>query len=105
MHRIGSFQNRVTILVNEQLWLQSSRDDLVGVKMKQSDVASHLRQSFRGAVPIIDALSNNNVQLAQRLILTFSDISYVGNFRIMNKTFPGELESLWGYKAGSMKAL
>ena len=97
MAQIGASDGRVTILIEPGLWLQSTEDDLTDVKMKMGDISSHLRQSFRGAIPLIDALARRDVRSMKHIITAFDDISQVGKFSVRKLEFNGQLEHLWGF--------
>ena len=100
MPRIGAYDNRLTILLSDGLWLRSSRDDLVDVKLRRDDVASWLRESNPGASVLLDAARVVNQITGD--IFRDTDITHVGRFQIMRCPFDGELEKLWGYKPGTL---
>lgn len=101
MPRIGAYDNRLTILLSDGLWLRSSRDDLVDVKLRRDDVASWLRESNPGAFVLLDAIGKNDAHVVNQ-ITRGTDITHVGRFQIMRFPFDGELEKLWGYKPGTL---
>lgn len=100
MSRIGSCNNHVTILVTDDLWLQSEEDDIVDWKLKASEVRSHLYTSFAGARLLIDALTARDTNRALEIINAFDDTSHVGKLKIMRDSFEGVLSPLWGYPPG-----
>ena len=102
MPRIGAYDNHLTILLRDDLWLRSSRDDLVDVKLRRDDVASWLRESNPGASVLLDAKNDARVVQITGDILRDTGITHVGRFQIMRYPFDGELEKLWGYKPGTI---
>lgn len=65
MPRIGTYDNRLTILLSDVLCLHSSRDDLVDVKLRQNDVASWLRERNPGASVLLDAIAKNDARVVK----------------------------------------
>lgn len=102
MARIGSYNNHLTILVAENLWLMSESDDVTTLKMKAEDVAPHIRESFAGARPVLDALFRRDVAAAKDMITAYEDVAYVGKLKVMKSNFSDHLENLWGYPPGNM---
>lgn len=98
MPRIGAHDNRLAILLSDGLWLRSSRDDLVDVKLRRDDIASWLRKSNPGASVLLDAIGKNDARVFNHItedILRDTNITHVGHFQIMRFPFDGELEKLW----------
>ena len=59
--------------------------------MKMGDISTHIRQSFRGAIPLLDALARRDVRSMKHII------SQVGKFSVRNLEFTGQLENPWGF--------
>ena len=103
MSRIGSYNNNLTILVKEGLWLSSEDDDdMTNMKLKAEDVVSYIQESLAGARPVLDALCRRDVDTASKMITTFGDAAYIGKLKIMKSSFVGQLMPLWGYPPGPL---
>lgn len=100
--RIGSLNNRLTVSVSDDLWLQHQDEAAVDMKINQDDVPSALRDVFRGATPILDALARRDNELVKKLATAFNECTQVGKLKVMRTPLPGDLQGLWGYKPGSV---